>query len=652
MKKIGILLVASTLALSACGKRDDNTISGVSGYDADGNPIGSTPGAGLAVGQDLTIRVNSLPPSLKTGGIDTAEISAVVTNSDNLPVAGIPVAFSSTGGVLRSADTETNENGEATVQLSLQHDPANQDIIVKVVADNYDGVARVVATGSTLEVTGEDNVVLGNDVNVTAKLTAGNGEPLANEIVTISSKAGNTLSATTATTDPDGLITVTVGSANGNDTLSFSALPDTLGAATVSAAYEFSVSDDQLKFAANSPTELTVNEAHDITVNWSFNGSPIANQDLKFSITAGQVVSGATARTNNEGNATVSVLSSIAGEVSLYAEALDGSVINRHTFDFVGVIPNALTMSSTSSRVTTRDRATISVEVRDANGNPVKNTPIVFSSANLKGGQISSTSAVTNTDGTAEITFTAGATATEANEIEIFAEVEGTAINNSVKLTVVEPALNITIGSSNWIVETNEKTQYSVAYVVQVADGSGQPLEGANVQLSIRSDAYYKGVMALVDSYDRTRSQIPETEVFTPITWRAFYAAECGNEDVNGNRFLDAGEDVNGNGSLDPQDPALLMPTDESLGLPTLDANGVLTTDASGSGYFNLVYPASNALWSTISVVARAQALGVESESDYQTPLLALSATLKQTDIGQPNNLSPYGVTPGCDNTN
>ncbi len=648
MKKIGILLIASTLALSACGKRDDGTTSGITGYDADGNPIGGELAGGLALGQSLKIRINSTPPSIDTGGNEIAEISAVITDDNNLPMADIPVAFSSTDGVLIGASPTTDENGKATVSLSLEHDAANQDIIVKIVADNYSNEARVVARGSTLEVVGADNVVLGNDVEISAKLTAGSGDPLANEVITISSQAGNTLSSTTATTDPDGLVTVTVGSSNGNDVLSFSALPNSGGIATVSQLYEMTVSDDQLKFADDSPTELPVNEAHNFMVNWSYNGVPIANKDLKFTITAGQVVSGATARTDANGNATVSVLSSIAGEVALYAEALDGSVINKHTFNFVGVIPASISVSATSTRITTRDKATIAVQVFDANGNAVKDTNVVFSSANLKGGQISSTTATTNTDGSAEITFTAGAAATEADEIAIFAEVEGTSINNSVLLTVAEPALNVTIGSSGKVDTRNNDTQYAVPYVVQVADGSGQALEGATVNLSIFTVEYTKGFLDVVDSLGRTGSAIPADEAFSEDAWAFFETATCGNEDANGNRFLDAGEDINQNGILDPQDPALISATEASLGLQTLDANGVLITDVNGSGYFDLVHPASNSHWYTVVITARAQALGVESEAHFETRLWYPSTVVDNTGSTPPFVISPFGTSQLC----
>jgi len=88
------------------------------------------------------------------------------------------------------------------------------------------------------------------------------------------------------------------------------------------------------------------------------------------------------------------------------------------------------------------------------------------------------------------------------------------------------------------------------------------------------------------------------------------------------------------------------------LELPTLEGNGELTTDATGSGYFNVVYPVTNAAWAKIRVVARVQALGVEAEDNYNTVLGS-----DKDQIGDPtgtpvNAVSPYGTALDCTTTN
>lgn len=664
MKKLGILLVATTLVLSACGKRDDSSAIIVSGYDADGNALsGGTPALGAASGE-YKIRMNSFPASLSTvsfGGADstaTAKVTAVITDVTNSPVANAPVLFSSSGGRLLSADAETDENGVASVELSVNQDPANQDILVQVVSGKYAGEARVIVSGSVLEVTGEDNVVSGNDVEILATLSAGTGEPLANQSIDIISAAGNTLSDATVVTDAHGQISLTVGTENGSDIISFSSVDNEDGVPTVNSTYEFSVSDDQLRFLPNSKTQLPVGGSHPMSVNWTINDSPIVGKNVKFTITSGQVQGDSIVTTGANGNATVNVSSNIAGEVVLYVEAVDGSVVNKHTFNFVGVNPDDITVSTSSSRVITRDRATISVEVIDANGNTVSDKSVVFSSDNLKGGQISATSATTDVDGVAEIIFTAGTTATEADEIAIKAQVEGTAVSNSVYLTVAEPTLNVVLGTSNYIEYEADSAraaiQFKNPYVVQVADGSGQPLAGAEVHVSLVPVLYRKGAVEPLDLQDRTVDELTATEAFTPDIWAVLthpryndaYTVACVNEDANGNRVLDAGEDFNGNGMLDPQDPASIAAHPESV--PTIDASGIVTTDEAGFGYFDLVYPSNFAEWAVVKIVARAQALGVEAEAVYETSLLQSGSVAEDTAVLPNNQVSPYGTVLNC----
>ena len=344
-------------------------------------------------------------------------------------------------------------------------------------------------------------------------------------------------------------------------------------------------------------------------------------------------------------------MSSIAGEVTLIVEAPDGSVNNKHTFEFFGDTPDALSVSTTSSRVNIGDRASIVSQVTDANGNPVKDTVVIFSSSNLKGGQLSTTSATTNLDGEAEITFTAGSAATEQDEVEIFAEVAGSSINSGVALTVVEPVLNVTVGSSNLLELVGADTQYAVTYVVQVADGSGQALRDAQVQISLEPLAYRKGSFAVVNAAGQLPSEIAPGDTFTGTRWSqtSNFVELCQSEDANGNRILDVGEDFNGNGSLDPQDPALLGAVLDE-GLATIEGNGIVTTDATGSGYFRVIYPVTNANWAVLNVVARVQALGVEANDRILLDLLVADGELSSPTNSPVNVVSPYGLVPDCSN--
>jgi len=296
------------------------------------------------------------------------------------------------------------------------------------------------------------------------------------------------------------------------------------------------------------------------------------------------------------------------------------------------------------------DSSDITATVTDINGNPVKNQEVSFASTNLFGGQLTPASEMTNSDGEATITFTAGSLATQVDELTISAQIIGNSVSATTNLTVVERVLNVTIGTSNKITERALGTQYGMPFVVQVADGGGTPLEGATVELSVTPLSYRKGYMELVDEDGMTESSIALGADWKPEAWRAYYIG-CSSEDTNGNRILDPGEDVNSNGILDPQDPSLLAALQEADGFATLDG-GSLVTDARGIGLLEMLYPASSALWARVEITARAQALGAEAEASYKTSLPMLSADMGNTQSSPPNVYSPYGTEFDCSNDN
>lgn len=645
MKKIGIALMVASLTLSACGKRTDGDTeagTGSTNFTGTGQVSGGTPGVGAAVAAVLNVRVISDRNHIPTGGSDVAVITALVTNELNQAVADEEVVISSTGGVLQAISTTTDENGEAMATLALAQDYQNQDITVIVAAGDSSGSVLVQASGSTLDVGGPSALVLGDDAELTFTLKAGNNDPIANHELTLSSTVGNTFTPTTAITDADGRATVIASSANGDDTISVSSLDG-----TVTGIHTFKVAADILSFADDVVNaEYPVGSVNDVMVTWESEGQPVAGEDLRFALTAGQLLTPAVATTNAAGQATITITSSSAGPATITVEDNDdGDPATQIEIEFVATTPGVLALETSSSRVHTKDTSTIVAVVSDSNGNPVKNQEVTFSSADLKGGQLNPASAITNSAGQANVTFTAGDQATTLNEILIAAEVTGTptTIEDTVNLTIVERVLNITIGTSNFLEERANLTQYAMPFVVQVADGSGTPLQDATVEVSIEPIEYYKGSMVLVDSAGFTYDG---TATWSASGWRPFRSASCVSEDGNHNRILDVGEDINNNQELDPQDPALLAPIEGGI-LATLVGSS-LTTDSRGSGYFEMIYPASNAEWSTVRITARAQALGAESEDSFIVNLLLLSERASDVNSLPPNAVSPYGESSSC----
>lgn len=650
-KYLGILLIAGSVALSACGQRTDGADSGgqvllgANGEPSTGEPVTVIPGLGAATPDTLNLNVISDANSISTGGTDVANLVALVTDADRNAVEAQNVTFSSTGGVLQNVSSATDENGEARATLRLPQDFQNQEILITVSAEAFTDTIQITAQGSTLEVSGPDTLVLGDRAELVMRLTAGNGEPISNQLVTVTSTAGNTITPTIATTDPDGRVSVSIGTENSNDTIQVSALNG-----TVRESHSFEVAEDVLQFADGvRDAEFPVAQENSIVVTWTSQGAPVFGQDLRFSTTAGEIIGNSTVRSDLAGRATIRLMSGSAGPAKITVEsAASGSPKTSVDVEFVATVPSKVEIDASSTRVNTNETSTIMALVSDANGNPVKNQVVDFTSADLKGGQLNPASSKSNSAGIASVTFTAGENATQVDDITVVAQVKSSTINDDLKLTVVKRALNVTIGTSNEVIIKPLGTQYAMPFLVQVSDGSGNPLQDATVKLSIRPIYYRKGQMVQVNSAGAPFDVLDDTWVADGWAVQRDVLA-CISEDVNGNRILDSDgavtEDINGNGSLDPQDPASLAAVAllDGVQYATL-SGGSLSTDSTGSGFFEMIYPASNSLWANVEITARAEALGAEADDSFTTRLILPGVEFRDEDNDPANRYSPYGI--------
>lgn len=627
MKHIVSALLVTSLLLSACGKRDEGSSSGAVVFGPNGEVI-SGAGAGTdPVSLGLSVQATTNANTIRTGGSDTATITALVTNSANLAVAGEPVAFAATGGVLQDVAVETDERGEATAQLGLAQSYENEIITVTVLSGTSQDVVNIEAEGTKIEFVGTTSVVLGDTAELSVKLIDGQDQPIANEAIIFDSAARHAMAADSPVTDSNGRVTLTVSGIAANDTITATALGTVIG------RQDITVSSDIISFVTPAEgTKFPVGTVNAVEVEWLSNNNPVVGQQLRFDITAGQIISNNVVSTDSSGRATIQITSSSAGSaiISVSPEST-GEPVKKLGMAYVATTPSSVEVTSTNSRVPTTESADIVAFVTDINGNPVDGQEVVFSSSDLKGGQLNPATTMTDIDGKASIQFTAGSQATEFDEIEIVAQV-GNNISASHRLTVVEKVLNITLGTSGLLDSIAGETQYGLPFAVQVADGSGTPLEGAAVQLSITPTRYFKGTY--------------ESGLTSGVSaWVRDITATCESEDLNGNRILDPGEDQNNNGILDPQDPALIAA--HLTNTPTVEG-GTIRTDSNGSGYFTLVYPASSAHWAQVDIVARVQDLGTEAEETFHAYLPVLADRINDLGSNPPNINSPYGQSDTC----
>ena len=636
-------LVVVSILLSACGIRsEDNSSSTQSGGSGGDGDIFS-PSASNPVG-DLTLRVFSDVYSIPAGGSETARITVLVTDIDNIAVGGAEVTFNASSGVLQNVSSTTDDAGRASATLDVSKSYENTDLIIAIsVNGGFDSSVNIVASGSTLDVMGPANVAAGDTAQLSIRLTAGNGEPIADQAISVTSVAGNSLSPADLTTDSDGQVDLFVGSENYSDTLLFTALEG-----TASANYNFDVVEELLTITnVDEGEELIVGDERIVTANWTRLGQAVVDEALKFSITLGSIVAPATIITDQDGNASILISSNSTGPSILAVEAGTAGAPQTETgIEFIATVPHRVAISASDSQVSIGETSTITAIVTDVLGNPVKNSEVSFTSADLNVGLLDPASAVTNSAGIASVTFTAGENATEFDEIQVTSHVEGTGAVDSMILSVAERAFNLAIGSGNEVVVESPGSEYALPLIVEVSDRSGIALDGVAVELSLRALAYGKGVLELVDEEGFNVEQVSATgNSFDAAKWAiASDFIECPAEDLDGDRVLDAlegvNEDTNSNGILDPLDSASLSSAEGDNS--TLDGLTV-QSDGNGLGVFELIYPASNASWAFVEVTASAEVLGDKATDTYTAYLAMPESVESEVNTMPANQVSPFG---------
>ena len=259
--------------------------------------------------------------------------------------------------------------------------------------------------------------------------------------------------------------------------------------------------------------------------------------------------------------------------------------------------------------------STLIVTVRNSTGEVVGNVPVYFTLNDRTGGgeYISPTLLYTSSSGQAEATFYAGTLGSDSEGVEVIAEIVGSAppINDSIRIVIGGAASSVAIGAPTNYFEENESL-YRIPMTLMVADSNGNPVNGANVNLSVWPLGYY-----------------------TSDTAAANWPARCcanyyPNEDIDRNELIGIGEDAgpypgHGNGVLDP--------AKSSAG--TVPAT--VTTDENGVAVFNYYWQKIYSAWTKVEIRASVVVYGSETIA-----VLKYGPTILEKDA-QHIPLSPWG---------
>lgn len=631
------LFLAATLAvLAGCG-------SGGSG----GTPVSKTTSTTPTTTTSNTATTGTPAASIQllasatqmpSSGATTVNLTAVVLSATKQAVSGRTVTFSTGTDTTAfvnniSASGVSDANGLVTAQLNLGNDKTDRMIAVTATADAASATNSVDVTGTTITITGNNSVSSGGTVplQITVKDSAGNLLP--NITVSVTSKNSNTivLTPSSGVTNSSGQITATVSATNaGADVI-------TATGAGASATQALTVSSANFAFTTPAAdTQIPLNTTPTVTVNWTDTVTSPGSGPVNFSTSRGTIAASAPLVS---GLASVTVSSTTAGPAIITASGPTGTPAATLNVIFVATSASKMTVAAIPSTVQvttgvasqTNNSSTITVVVRDANDNLVKNASVSFNLSDSTGGSLTSSSGTTDVTGTTSATYVAGSSSSAQNGVTVTATVDKvngvaiTPVTGSTSLTVSGQSLQVQLGTDNLVGGTapiNTKT-----YVAVVTDAGGNPVVGATVQFALRPGRYNKGFFVL----DPTGS-----------FWVQNITATCPNEDLNFN------------GSLDPGEGLVAFPAGQT---PTVlpgdvaSVNGTGVTNSSGIATATITYAKSYSFW--VEETLQASTSVVSNTPPAQTTffLPGAASDYNNKSVAPPGQPSPFGTDNSCADT-
>ncbi|ANJ67128.1 hypothetical protein A9404_06780 [Halothiobacillus diazotrophicus] len=580
--------------------------------------------------------------SVGTNDATGTDIIALVKDANNNLVSGVPVTISATGGNLTGAPFTTDQTGSAKGSLNTSNVLPNGQITLTATAGASTSQPLVIAvTGTALTISGATSATIGSQQTYSLTLVDSTGKPIANQPVSLTTTSG-TLSATSVTTDSKG-------------TASFTFTPGTTDAAITATAVNLNagatqnISVSQNATSITTPTEnqiLYIGQSYPVTANVSVSGTPQSGASVAFTTTRGTLTA-SSATSDVSGNATVYIGSNTSGPSLISASANNVTGIRNVTFS--ALTAQKVIVQATSSVIPTNGSTQIQAQVQDNNGNAVVGATVNFTLQNeTSNGNLSATSATTNNQGVATITYTAGGNPDNSFTIQATVPAQQpnqpTAVSGQVALSVAGKSFSVVIGEDNKIVKNDANATYEKTYNVIVTDNTGAPVQGASIQLRALPKAYAKGAWELqtgATTWTQFYKEYPSGTVNrgSQVNGTIYYTGArqvCASEDTNGNGVLDPGEDINGNGTLEPPNIVTFSPAN-----PVTDANGTAT--------FKIIYGQNYGGWVYNSITATAIVSGTEGSNTLSGWLGLASSDLDAGNKSGPaGNPSPFGIYGSC----
>ncbi|HEX5791848.1 MAG TPA: Ig-like domain-containing protein, partial [Rheinheimera sp.] len=487
---------------------------------------------------------------LGSGASGTVELTALVRDTNNVVLADVPVNFSADSGELVQIDSVTAENGVAKATLTTQTNKNNRDIKVTARVQQQSSELTVAVVGTGIEIAAPDSVVLADTATIDLFLTDSNGTGIQGVDIEVVSALGNTLSDTSpATSGNAGKASFTYTAVNsGTDTLTVTALGATNSATINISADAFAFLE--VNGEAGQVLEVDLNTAQSLSVEWLVNNAANVGQDVTFNTTRGVIADTAanlassvtsTDVTDAEGKAQAFVRSQYAGLATISAIGGENgdAVSAKKIIEFVAINPTKVETQAFPVQIGAGESSAIRAIVRDDNNNPVKNQTVVFSLDNAAGGNISTGTAITNSQGVASTVFTADSTTgagVDGENLIIRAALQSNnAVFDETDIAVGKRTLFFRFGTGNEITKPSPST-YAKEFSIIVTDSSGNSVANQQLNVAALPVNYRKGFW--------TESP-PAPEAFK--LWVPFVTANCESEDTNFDGILESEFDADGN---------------------------------------------------------------------------------------------------------
>jgi hypothetical protein len=307
----------------------------------------------------------------------------------------------------------------------------------------------------------------------------------------------------------------------------------------------------------------------------------------------------------------------------------------------VSANPSVVVVNSTG---TDTNRAEVRALFVGDNNKPIKNIRVRFDldgDVNSIGGTFTSTNVLiySNDNGVAQAAYVPGTRFSPTDGVTVRAcwdyvdFAAGTCPNGGAtsplaaraKLTVVNDALSVTVGTDNKIVtEAATPLSYIQRFVVQVNDSSGLAKADALISPLLDLPTYGRGFWSRAAGAE---------------SWVQTVNNTCDNEDLNRNGVLEIyangfEEDYNKSRQLDPRKADAVV-----------SIEGSNRTNASGQVIMRITYPQNVGSWVTFSLtVAATGVAGTEGRATFSGPLAVPISVVKAEDT-PPFVVSAYGTS-------